>query len=351
MILQSYGHGGDIYRNRVQYDFSANVNPLGTPPEVIQAVRDSSVSLCAYPDPYCDRLRGMLSERLAVEKDSILCSNGAAELIFQFTLALSPRHALLPVPSFSEYEAALTACGCEIDFFPLKREQQFAVTEEILCRITAKTDLVVLCNPNNPTGLSIEPALLREILQRCRKTQSWLLLDECFLDLTDEEHAHSLLPLLEQGDRVLILRAFTKLYGMAGIRLGFGIIRNAAFAQRLCSYLQPWNVSTPAQAAGCAALGCEQFVQKTRTLIRSERAFLEEGLHRLGIPFLPSAANFIFFSGQPSWGDLLLADGLLIRSCANYRGLDVSDYRIAVRTHEENILLLNALGRLKGAAE
>ena len=145
------------------------------------------------------------------------------------------------------------------------------------------------------------------------------------------------------GDRVFLLRAFTKTYAIPGIRLGYGICPNADMLDRICSRSQFWNVSTPAQAAGLAALGCADWVLAARKLIREEKKYLTESLQALGITVFPSDANFLLLSGVPGLYDRLLARGILIRSCENYRGLSAGDCRIAVRTHPENEALINYL--------
>lgn len=351
VLLNDYGHGGDVYHNRVRLDFSANVNPLGTPPEVVRAVAESAERLAAYPDPYCGALREKLAEVHGVGPDEIVCGNGAAELIFQFAAAARPKRALLPVPSFSEYAAALDAVGCETQYFPLSRADGFAVTEALTGAITPETDALVLCTPNNPTGRSVAPALLQAILDRCRETGTWLLLDECFLDLTEKGAEKSVIPTLRPDDRCLVLRAFTKLYGMAGVRLGYAVCRRRDMLLALCRTVQPWNVSAPAQAAGEAALGCRDFVARTLALIAEERDYLLRSLRALGIAVLPGDANFLMLSGVPGLYDRLRTDyGILIRSCANYRGLEEGDVRIAVRTHEENVQLIAALQEIYGHA-
>ena len=351
VLLNDYGHGGDVYRNRVRLDFSANVNPLGTPPEVVAAVAASAERLAAYPDPYCSRLREKLAAVHGVGTEELVCGNGAAELIFQFAAAKRPKRALLPVPSFSEYEAALAAVGCETAFFPLERAGGFAVTEALLDALTPETDALILCTPNNPTGRSVAPELLEKLLARCRETGTWLLLDECFLDLTDAGAEKSVIPALREGDPCIVLRAFTKLYGMAGVRLGYAVCKNREMLERMCRSVQPWNVSAPAQAAGEAALGCREFVQRTLALIAAERDYLLRELKALGISVLPGDANFLMLSGVPGLYDRLRTDyGILIRSCANYRGLEEGDVRIAVRTHEENTQLIAALREIYGHA-
>ena len=342
MIRTPYTHGGDIYRNQISMDFSVNVNPLGTPESVKTAIRDASENVDTYPDPFCDKLRGRLAEVLDVQKDWILCGNGAAELIYQFVSALKPKKTLLPVPSFSDYEAALTAADCVPDDHELRREEGFLLTERILAAITEETDLVMLCSPNNPTGRLIDRTLLLRILERCRKTNTWLFLDECFVELTDEE-TPSLLSELRPGDRVFLLRAFTKTYAMAGIRLGYAVCPDSEMTDRICLRSQPWNVSSLAQAAGIAALECKDWAAQGRELIREEKKYLLRALELMGVTVMPSNANYLLLSGVPGLYEGLLSRGILIRNCENYRGLTAGDCRIAVRTHEENEALLQAI--------
>ena len=342
IIRNAYVHGGDIYRNRISLDFSVNVNPLGTPEAVKEAVREAAEQLSAYPDPYCMALREKLSESLGIPADRILTGNGAAELIYQFVFALQPKHALLPVPSFADYEAALSAAGCVPEYYELLREEGFALTERILPAITEETELLMLASPNNPTGRLIDRGLLMKILERCRKTGTRLFLDECFGELTEPE-TPSLAGKLMPGDPVCLLRAFTKTYAMAGVRLGYAVCPDPGVTDRICLMSQPWNVSSPAQAAGLAALQCSGFAEKARKLIAEEKRYLVRELQALGISVLTGDANFLFLSGVPALYDGLLKRGILIRNCENYRGLRSGDCRIAVRTHEENTALIEAI--------
>ena len=344
MILrEGYTHGGDIYKNRVTLDFSANVNPFGTPACVKAAVRDAAERIAVYPDPYCAPLREKLSARLGVAPEQILCGNGAAELIFSFVQAIRPRKALLPVPSFSEYAKALRLCGCPVTPYILRRENGFALTDAVLDAITTQTDVLMLCSPNNPTGRVVASDLLLRMLDRCRETGTWLLLDECFFDLTDEEKAFSLIGSLRNGDRVLVLRAFTKAYGMAGVRLGYAVSKHEDLLKAMSETVQPWNVSAVAQAAGLAALDCPDWAEKARALFRAEKPYLMRELAALDVKVPESNANFLLLTGVPTLYERLLARGILVRDCANYQGLERGDVRIAVRTHAENAALIAAI--------
>ena len=344
MILdKGYVHGGDVYSRSIRLDFSANVNPFGAPEEVKAAVREAAERLAAYPDPYCGGLREKLAAASGTDRGSVICGNGAAELIYQFAAALKPGRVLLPVPSFADYEDAVSAAGGIPEFYPLRREDGFMLTEEVLGAISPGISLVMLCSPNNPTGRSVPAPLLMRILERCRETGTWLFMDECFYELTDDGRAFSLAPHLADGDRVFLLRAFTKAYGMAGVRLGYGICRDRGLLEKMCRTGQPWNVSAPAQAAGLAALGCPEWPRKARELFRREKPVLYRELTALGLGVLPGDANFLFITGAPELYAGLLERGVLIRNCENYRGLAAGDCRIAVRTTGENRELLGAM--------
>ncbi len=192
------------------------------------------------------------------------------------------------------------------------------------------------------------PELLMKILERCRTTGAWLLLDECFLDLTDAGAEKSLVPALREGDPCLVLRAFTKLYGMAGVRLGYAICRHREMLERMCHTVQPWNVSAPAQAAGIAALKEEGYRERSRALIGKERKRLEQALSSLGLAPVPSCANYILFRGPEDLAERLYALGVAVRDCADMRGLGPGWFRTAVGLPEDNDILIKALGGICG---
>ncbi len=343
MIHGNYEHGGDVYKNHVTLDFSANVNPFGTPEPVKAAIRAAAEDASRYPDPYCTALCEKLASLHSVSPDAILCGNGAAELVFSFVSALKPKTALLPVPSFAEYETALRSAGAEPVFYPLLRENGFRLTEDILDTITERTEVLMLCSPNNPTGQSIDKELLCKLLDRCREAGTWLFLDECFQDLSDRDKAFSLIGSLKENDRVMILKAFTKTYGMAGVRLGYAISKNHELFEHMSETVQPWNVSTVAQYAGLAALDCPEWAENARALFAEEKPYLKRELFALGVSVCPGDANYLLLSGVPTLYERLLEKGVLVRDCGNYRGLEKGDVRIAVRTHGENAALIAAI--------
>ena len=337
-------HGGDLYGRPVSLDFSANTNPLGTPPAVRQAVIDSAGLLNQYPDPYCRKLVAALSDFEQVPASYILCGCGAAELIFSFCAAVKPRRALELAPTFSEYATALTAMGAGVDRYLLREENSFALTEDFLSFLAAgQWDAVFLCNPNNPTGQAIPRPMLEEILDLCQKKNMRLFVDECFLDLTDGGRDLSLKNQLKDHPELFILKAFTKSYGMAGLRLGYCLSSDSALLQAMGRSVQPWNVSLPAQAAGVAALGEVEFLHRTRAVIREERSWLCAALEGLGLRVFPSRANYLLVKGPAGLCEKLMKKGILARSCANYHGLSPAFLRLAVKRHQENETLINTL--------
>lgn len=342
-------HGGDIAGFFEEYgrpplDFSANVSPLGLPEGVRQAVIDSLGMADEYPDPLCRKLRAAIADHEGCTAGELLCGAGAAELIFRLVLAQSPRTALVLAPTFAEYEAALRLTNCRILRHTLRAEEKFRVTERILTDLNANPDLVFLCQPNNPTGQPVSRGLALEILDRCERTGSLLVMDECFVDLLDDPEAYTLKARLGSPS-LLILKAFTKTYAMAGLRLGYCLSSNRSLLERMAACGQPWNVSSAAQAAGIAALRETAYLKALRRLIAAERPRLAAGLEQLGCTVMGSRANFVFFSAKPGLDAALRQHGILIRACENYSGLDGRYYRAAVRTADDNNALLAAIGQ------
>lgn len=343
-------HGGDIAGYCAEYgkpplDFSANLSPLGMPEGVRAAAAEAARNATDYPDPLCRDLCAAIAASEGVDPAQVVCGNGAADLIFRLVLALRPKRAVVPVPSFAEYEAALTLAGCQVVRHELAVGDGFALTERILDDLTEGMDLLFLCQPNNPTGLVIPRALLGRILARCEAIGATLVVDECFVPFLDDPDAISMTRRLGSPNLVL-LKAFTKLYAMAGLRLGYCLSGNACVLETLRGCGQPWAVSSVAQAAGIAALQEYAYVGRVRRLIASERAYLAEQLAELGLAVTPPTANFVFFQGPEGLDSALRPMGILLRGCGNFPGLDNRYYRACVRTREENEALIAALQAL-----
>lgn len=352
-----YHHGGDIYRNSVDMDFSANINPLGLPPGVKEALYQGIDHCTHYPDSQCAGLREKLSCHHRISPEKIICGNGAAELIFLIVRARKPKKALLIAPSFLEYEQALKAEGTQITFLDLAEQEGFSLSaKKFKGFLSSQKDLpqmIFLCSPNNPTGLAIKREEMKEILKLCKDVGIFCVVDECFHEFLEEPEKYTILEEVRGGSfsHVFLLKAFTKIYALAGLRLGYGLCSDVSLLEAMAMVRQPWSVSSLAQAAGEAALREEEYVKQTRKLISRERKFLSQQLKRLGFLVWPSQANYLFFKDlrpeAKEFPGLLyqqcLKHKVLIRSCSNYRGLDGTFYRICVKLREENEKLLSIL--------
>ncbi len=343
------GHGGDWARFQRDHgvlplDFSINVDPLGTPGPVREAAAQALSCVERYPDPRCRALRSALAERFGVPVEDVLCGGGAADLIYRLALARRPRRALVVSPTFSEYALALELAGCSVARHPLSPEAGFAVEEDILDALVPGVEMVFLCEPNNPTGRTTPRALLEAVLDRCRDCGALAVVDECFNEFLDDPAAHSLTGEVSRRPELLILRAFTKSFGLAGLRLGYALCGDPALLEAMERSGPPWNVSAPAQAAGLASLRVEGHLEAVRRLLRTERPRLASGLRDLGCGVIPGEANFLLFRhGAPGLLPGLEERGILLRDCGDDPGLGPGWYRTAVRTMMENDRLLRAL--------
>ncbi|MBE5961377.1 MAG: threonine-phosphate decarboxylase [Lachnospiraceae bacterium] len=340
-------HGGNIYEYEGCLDFSANINPLGMPESVVEAAKRGVEASIHYPDVKADKLIRGIAEKEQTDPQWILCGNGAAELIFSVVRAVQPKQALLLAPTFAEYEQALVSEECKVSYYKLN-EQDFQVKEDIINQISHDTDIVFLCNPNNPTGKRTKRELLLKIAEKCKECFCMLIIDECFLEFTEQEEEFTMVPYLVQFPNLFILKAFTKIYAMPGLRLGYGITSNTSLLSRMKSGMQPWNLSVPAQFAGIAALKETEYVKQTKEYIKAEREFLYQGLMKLADQAFYGEANYLFFRSEEGLKEKMIKKNILIRDCSNYEGLSKGYYRVAVRTRKENEAFLKAFSQIRG---
>jgi len=340
-------HGGDWAGFETEYgkaplDFSANVSPLGLPDGVRTAASRALETADRYPDPLCRRLRAALSAYHGVAAENIVCGNGASDLIYRLCRVLRPKRAAVFVPGFAEYASALREVGATVAEIPLSPD--FRLTENELLQVPTDCELLFLCNPNNPAGLLTEREMLLPLLDLCRERGTVLAMDECFLDFCENAADYSLVSALAQFPELVIIKAFTKTYAMAGLRLGYALCGNVALAERLEDCGQPWAVSGIAQEAGIAALKENNYVNRLRALITAERRQMKAALETLGLHVIPGKANFLLFqSSDTTLAEKLRERGVLIRDCGNFTGLEKGWYRTAIRTEAENTLLLTAI--------
>ncbi len=337
-------HGGNIYKYKNYLDFSANINPLGMPESVRNAVIESVEFCDRYPDPFCTELVGKISDYEKIPSSCIVCGNGADDLIYRIVSALRPEKAVLCVPCFAEYGKALAENKCQITEYILFEKNNFSIMQDFIDYLNYDIDIVFLCSPNNPTGKTVAVDLLENIAGKCLQKDIILVCDECFMDFVCDGKNKSSRNFL--NSKMIILKAFTKIYAMAGLRLGYAVFGSDGLAEKVRKSGQYWSVSVPAQSAGISALDETAYLRNTVEFVKKEREFLVSEFSRMELKVFEPEANFIFFKSSLPLDVLLEKDRILIRNCNNYRGLENGFFRTAVRTHEENIQLVSALRRI-----
>jgi len=348
-----YEHGADIYSSAKKFnidedkilDFSSNINPLGIPKSVKEAYLKSLKICDRYPDPGLRKLTNEIADYEKVSKNWIFNSNGASEAIYRIVLSLKPKKALLTAPTFGEYEESLEILDTDISYYYLKEGNNFDLDEDFTNFITDDLDILFLCNPNNPTGRITNKGLLQSIIKKAYNSNVYVIVDESFLDFIPNKIKLSVVDFLKLYPNLIILKSFTKIYSIPGIRLGYCMSSNKNLIESIKKNGPPWNISAAAEACGVAALKEEKYVRETTSYIATQKKYLINELTNLGFKVYNSEANYILFrlNNDIKLKELLEKNYILIRSCSNYKGLNEKFYRIAVKTKEDNIFLINKL--------
>ena len=325
-------------------DFSSNVNPLGPPPGVKKYLKKNIKSLEVYPDSESTKLRKNLSWYTKVPANKIVVGNGATEIIYNFCHAFLNKKTpvLIPVPTFGEYEAVAKLSGCKVSFF---KTMNLSENLDLFLKKIPKNGCIFLCNPNNPTGLLLSRKTMLKILQNAKKKSTFVFVDECFIELSD--HKQSLVNDLKKYENLFVLRSLTKSFGLAGLRIGYGL-GNKQVISILNKIKIPWNISGIAQKAASAALCYNKYLVKSKKLIDKETKFLRNSISKIGsYSCYNTSSNFILIKSKLKSKTLqkkLLRKKILIRDGSSFRGLDENHIRIAVKSHKENVKLVKALG-------
>ena len=349
--MKTASHGGNIYKKAKELgfaesqlmDFSANISPLGLPDHIRQAMIDAIDGTINYPDPDCAGLKDAIAGADGVTAGQISCGNGGADLLYRLAFGLRPGKVLLPVPAFVEYEEAFTAAGAAMVYYPM--EEDLRIHDDFLEYIREDIDLIILCNPNNPTGLLTSRDFILKILQRAGRTGCRLLLDECFLEICSREEDYTLKPFISEHPDLIILKSFTKLYAIPGVRLGYLLCADPKVISKVDRAGQAWSVSHIAQQAGLAALSRPDYKAAVISEVEKERRYLKEELEKLPVKLYDGQANYLFFR-TPGMTDLdirLEAYGIMIRNCSNYVNLGHDYWRVGVKDRKENEKLIQAL--------
>lgn len=339
-LEREYGISGSI-------KLASNENPLGPSPKAAEAMQSSIANLHRYPDGSGYRLTRKLAEKLGTDAEKIVLGNGSDEVIGMLCRALltSRDEAVMSAPSFLMYEILVRSVGATPVFVPLR---DLAVDlEAMLAAITENTRMVFINNPNNPTGTFIRKSEFEAFLRRLPPSVT-VVLDEAYIEFSRDPDCLNGLPLVAEYPQVALLRTFSKAYGLAGIRIGYGIME-AELAGLLHRVRQPFNTSSPAQAAATAALDDDAFLERTLQLVATEVAFLRRELGRMGVRSFPTQANFFLIDVEADADEVfekMLRQGVIVRSMVSY---GYPRYiRVNAGTREENLRFLQAMQAVLG---
>lgn len=344
--MEKSPHGGDIYRKeRITLDASVSVNPFPLPRAFKAAMRKCVDRVSRYPDLNQTEFRRAVARIEGLKPEYIIGGSGASELIMAVVRALAPKKILTAIPCFSGYRRAALVAGVEqIVEYPLKEESNFELDFGFLDAITPDVDAVFLEDPNNPTGKSILPDLEAAIIDRCDDLSVPLILDESFLQLGKKNASAAILS--SRSPNLYVVNSFTKTYAIPGLRVGY-LVSNPENVERVKQNLPEWNMSLFAQEVGalCAnELNRASYVRKARNAIYEEAPRFENELRKLGLKVVSTDTNFIlFYTPEEGLCEHMLSRGILIRDCANFRGLRQGWFRVAVRTPKENQRIIREL--------
>lgn len=363
--MEQHGHGGDRWTAGELWgrpakdflDFSANINPLGPPRELVGALQAALMEkgpsiLTEYPDPECRTLRRMLAEFHQVSEEGVIIGNGGAELIDLINEAVQPRQVGLIHPSFAEYEKTARKRRQELRALPVRADEHFQPQEGKLMDLIRSVDLFYLGQPNNPCGTLLSEDLLGEAARQAARHKTVLVVDEAFLDFVVGGENRSLIRQIEKYPTTVVIRSMTKFYALPGLRLGYGV-GHPEWIRRMGKRQTPWSVNSLAQLAGEVALSCSTFHIETYRWLQRERKYLAEQLNGMeGIEAWWGEVNFLLVRLRKNGitaaqlQESLGQSGVMIRDASTFSGLDSRYIRVAVRSREENRQLVTVLKRV-----
>lgn len=352
-------HGGNIWSMSKDpsitggnlIDFSINTNPLGFPEEINKIILDNIPYIKHYPDPECKYLRYNISEQLGINHKNIIAGNGSSELFYCSINTIKPSKILLLAPSFSEYEKASHASGASVSFIDYERQNsEFFIDIKKILKKLPQTDILIIGNPNNPTGSVINHETLMFIVKKAQENNCYIFIDEAFIDFTEEGKKLSLIKNIVENNNIIIFRSLTKIFSIPGLRLGYAAA-DENLIEKIRSHQPDWPVNIFAQSVGAELVKDEDFIRKTLKIVEQERYFLYSCISEIkNLKLYKSHANFLIIEIQKTGLDsktlkskLLSENNILIRDCSNFRNLGNAFFRIAVKTRSENEKLISAL--------
>lgn len=355
-------HGSDLEKIEAIYgikkeditSFSANVNPLGVSPLLRQTLSSHIDAITTYPDREYTTLRRCIADYAGTDHENILVGNGSTELISLFIQIEHPKKAMILGPTYSEYEREISLGGGTCLYYPLKEEQDFALdVTHFTSQLNETIDLVVLCNPNNPTSTAITRADMRQILDVCKQHDIFVMVDETYVEFAPHYDEISAVPLTSYYNNIIILRGTSKFFAAPGLRLGYAITGNHDLIKTINSRKNPWTINSLAVVAGEIMFRDHEYIQKTRNLISSERTRMYEALKAdKRYKVYEPTANFMLVKilDDSLTSDQLfekcIKQGLMIRDCSTFPFLSNKFFRFCVMSPEMNSKLLEIISHV-----
>ena len=359
-------HGGNIYKifrekniDKI-LDYSSNINPYGLPENLKKEIFEKVFVLERYPDPDYIELREKIAEKNNLNIENIIVGNGATEIIFLFMKILSPKKVLIVSPTFGEYERAIKAStlandSLEINYFELKEAENFVLNVKNLeTELENNYDLLILCNPNNPTGQFLKLKKLEEILKICEQKNTKLFVDEAFVEFVEDWENESIINSKENKENLFVIRAFTKFFAIPGLRLGYGICFNNNLLKKMLEKKEPWSVNNIADLVGKTVLDDENYIQKTKEWIKDQKKYMYENLNKIeGLRAYKTEVNFILLKIEDNLLEKgldvknlrkkMLEKGILIRDASNFIYLNKHYFRLAIKDKLNNEKVIETL--------
>jgi len=345
-------HGGNIYDYKnILYDFSANINPAGIPQSFKKALMENVDVFARYPDIEYRDLKRNIKDYLYLDDNAhVLVGNGAVDLIYSILDSLDYSKLFTMAPTFSEYRKAAITSNMKYEEVFCYNHDFSKVDIELLLDKVEERSVVILCNPNNPTGFLIDIPTLAYIAAELNKNNCILVIDEAFIEFTEGYPYSSFLTWLREFENVVCIRAATKFFGMPGIRLGYAVTYSRSIWDKVSRNQQPWSINSAAVIAGSCIFRDKDYISKSHEWIKEERSFLYDGLTKIkGVEVYPSKANFhllkITQKNMDAYElrDKLAKQGILIRTPDGFSHLTPEHFRLAVLDRNANTYLLYAL--------
>lgn len=355
-------HGSDLEKIEEYYHipkeeiicFSANVNPLGLSKKVKKELASNLDVITRYPDRNYTSLREAIGNYCSADPSHIVVGNGSTELISLLISQRAPKKALLLGPTYSEYSRELSLIGASTETYHLQEENDFHLNvDDFLSHCTEDVALVIICNPNNPTSSAIKKNNMEQIIRECEKRNIFVMIDETYVEFAPDINEITAVPLTQEFTNLMVLRGVSKFYAAPGMRLGYGVTGNMDFLAKMREKQTPWSLNSLGAYAGELMFKDQEYIQKTRNLILSERDKLYKELKEIPTyKVYPAYANFILLKIQKTGltssdaFEACIKEGLMIRDCASFQCLDGEFIRFCIMMPEDNARLLNVLKQL-----